>query len=119
MMHPRNTLVAVVEVDTERRTDTGLILPSATSQEYKICQVVEVGPGMATEPDELSTTRDLKIGQTVLVKLVHRRQVSQNTASLQPIGVAFKTGDGRTVSLVEQSQVVAILEEPEKVIAQA
>jgi len=111
MLKPRNTLVVVTEIkDAERKTETGIVLPSVTSHEYKVCEVIAVGPGMVTEQGEMSSCRDLKEGMTVLVKLAQSRRVSQDMAQLQPIGVKFTAQDGRALSLVEQSQVVAILQ---------
>jgi len=111
MLKPRNTLVTVVEIkEGERKAESGIIIPGRSSNEYKLCEVVNVGPGMVTEEGELSTTRDLKPGQQVIVKLHQTRQVSANQAALQPIGVEFTDDDGRPLVLVEQSQIVATVE---------
>jgi co-chaperonin GroES (HSP10) len=119
MFQPRNTLVAVAELKTERTTEHGLVIPSGTGREYKVCHVVEVGPGMITQKDEVSPCADLRKGQTVLVKLHRQRRLDQNTVGLEPIGVDFKTNDDRAITLVEQSQIVAIIDEPRSTVAEA
>lgn len=112
-MKPRNTLVTVAEIqDRNRTTDTGIVIPSQTGNEYKQCEVIAVGPGMITEPNEMNPARDLKPGQLVLVKLKHQRRLDPNHVSLEPIGVGFQSDDGRNLALVEQSQVVGIIAEP-------
>lgn len=108
MLNPRNTLVTVVEVKGgDKQVASGLVIPARSSNEYKLCEIVAVGPGMATHPDEISTTHDLKPGQRVIVKLHQQRQISANQAQLQPIGIEFTDDDGRPLVLVEQSQIVA------------
>jgi co-chaperonin GroES (HSP10) len=111
-MKPRNSLVTVVEVkDAEVKTDSGLVVPQATGQSYKQCEVVEVGPGLVVEGDQ-SSTGDLRSGQRVLVKLNQRMQGPAGGAHLQPIGVKFKDAQDRDLVLVEESQIVAILADP-------
>lgn len=112
-MKPRNTLVTVAEIkDSETTTESGLILPSATGREYKLCEVIAVGPGMITHENEVNPAADLWPGQKVLVKLATQRRIDRDTVGLEPIGVDFKTEDGRDIKLVEQSMIVAIIEDP-------
>lgn len=109
-MNPRNTFVTVVEVkQAEKKTDAGIVLPTDTAHEYKVCEVVKVGPGAVTMKEEVSSTRDLEPGQTVLVKLAAKRQVGRDAYALAPLGVGFKDDAGRALVLVEESQIVGIL----------
>jgi co-chaperonin GroES (HSP10) len=115
-MRPRNTLVTVAEIkDSETTTESGLILPSATGREYKLCEVIAVGPGMITHENEVSPAADLKSGQKVLVKLAAQRRIDRDTVGLESIGVDFRTEDGRDIKLVEQSMIVAIVDDPTNV----
>jgi len=111
MLKPRNTLVTVVEVkEGEKQAASGIVIPSRSNREYKLCEIVEVGPGMMTSDSELSLTRDLKPGQKVIVKLHQQRQIAPNQAQLQPIGIEFTDDNDRPLILVEQSQIVALAE---------
>jgi len=112
-MQPRNTFVTVVEIkEAEKTTEAGIVLPSQTGQQYKLCKVVAVGPGCATMKDERSTTADLKSGQTVLVKLKQKMRVSADAYGLEPIGVGFTDDAGRPCTLVDESQIVGVVAEP-------
>lgn len=111
-LKPRNTLVTVVELKKgEHHTDSGLVIPSDTEREYKQCEVVAVGDGNCTHKDQLSACRDLKPGMLVLVKLHTLRQISRDMGQLQSIGINFTTDDGRALKMVEETQIVAVLEE--------
>jgi len=112
-MKPRNTLVVVAPEKQAEKKVGELVIPHQTGQQYQTCEVVEVGPGMVTDKDELSSTRDLKVGQKVLVHTKRARRVDQNTGYLEPIGVDFNTDDGRELVLVDQTQIVAILDDDE------
>ena len=107
-MKPRNTLVSIAVCNNMHTKVGNIVVPERTSRNYQTAEIVEVGPGMVTESGELSTTRDLRPGQKVLVQ-THARTPN----GLESIGVDFKTRDGRDLVLVEQSQIVAIVEEPE------
>lgn len=113
MFKPRNTLVAVAEIkEANKKTESGIVVPATTSREYRLCEVIAVGPGMLTHKDEVSPCADLAVGQTVVVKLMHARRIDANTAGLEPIGVDFRTEDGRSITVVEQSQIVAVVADP-------
>lgn len=115
MFVPRNTLVAVAEIkEREKKTASGIVIPNGTSQQYKLCEVVAVGRGMATQQGERSLTDDLIVGQQVLVKVAAARRINQDFVGLESIGVDFQTDDGRDLTLVEQSQIVAIVGHPER-----
>ena len=110
MFRPRNTIVAVVEIkQAEKKLESNIVVPASTNREYKLAEIVAVGPGMATNPGEKSLTADLKPGQQVLVKLHQKHRIDQNMVGLEPIGVEFRTDDGRDIVLVEQSQIVVIV----------
>lgn len=109
-MRPRNTLVTVAEIkSSETKTGSGIVLPANTSNEYKLAEVIHVGDGGLTHKDEISPCADLKPGQLVLVKLAAQRRMSRDYVSIEPIGIGFKTADGRDLSLVDQTQIFAIL----------
>lgn len=111
MLKPRNTLVTVVEItEKEKKTASGIVLPGETSNEYRLCEVVAVGPGMKSYEAELSATADLQPGQRVIVKVNQQMQISRDIATLKSVGVKFTDADGRPVILVEQSQIVAFVE---------
>lgn len=115
MFVPRNTLVAVAEIkEREKKTASGVVIPNGTSQQYKLCEVVAIGRGMATQQGERSLTDDLVVGQQVLVKVAAARRINQDFVGLESIGVDFQTDDGRDLTLVEQSQIVAIVGHPER-----
>jgi co-chaperonin GroES (HSP10) len=109
MLKPRNTLVTVAPVTKGEKKVGNLIVPDETSKEYEQCEVVEVGPGMLEHEGDQAQTHDLKPGQRVLVHNHARR----GDGRLQRIGVGFKTNDHRDLILVEQSQIVAIIEDDE------
>lgn len=111
-MKPRNTLVTIAPLKHAEKKVGNIVLPSRQNQQYQEAEVLAVGPGMVTQDSELSTCRDLKPGQIVLVHVKAQRQVGPNQAVLEPIGMDFKLDDGRDSVLVEQSQIVAILQEP-------
>lgn len=113
-MKPRNTLVIVAELKKAEEKIGEIVVPTATEREYKRCEVISVGPGMITSKDELSPCQDLQPGQIVLVKLHRTARIDHQTCSLEPIGVGFQTEDGRALTLVEQSQIVAIFENTDK-----
>jgi len=109
MLEPRNTLVVVAPLDKKEKKVGNLVIPHQTSQQYQLCDVIAVGPGMVTEKNEMSTTRDLKVGQKVLVQTKTLRRMSKDHGMLEPVGVDFTTDDGRAMVLVDQSQIVAIV----------
>lgn len=114
-MRPRNTLVTVAPIKkTEQKQDNGIVIPQQTNQQYQECEVLRVGPGMLTHEQEKSPCEDLRAGQIVLVHVKQMRQLDAQHAQLQPLGVDFKTDDHRDMVLVDQSQIVAILQEPEE-----
>lgn len=112
-MKPRNTLVTIAPIKQTEKKVGSIILPGRQSQQYQEAEVLDVGPGMITQKGEVSPCRDLKPGQIVLVHVKAQRQVGPQQAVLEPIGMDFKLDDGRDSVLVEQSQIVAILAEPE------
>jgi co-chaperonin GroES (HSP10) len=109
-LKPRNTLVSVAEIKVaERKTAQGIVIPTNTEREYKMCEVIAVGPGMVTQPGETSLANDLAPGMVVLVKLIAARRLDQCSMGLEPVGIAFKLEDGRDIILVDQAQIVAII----------
>ena len=110
MLKPRNTLVTVAPVEKGEKQVGGIIVPDETSKENEQCEVVEHDPGTLEHEGEQAQTHDLRKGQKVLVHNHARR----GDGRLQRIGVGFKTEDHRDLILVEQSQIVAIIEDDEK-----
>lgn len=110
-LRPRNTLVTVVEIkDAERKSGSGIVIPSRLDKEYVQCEVVAVGDGNVSLPDEQSQCRDLAPGQTVLVKVARSIRVSVTHAGIEPIGMEFTDDQNRPLRLVEQTQIVAIMD---------
>lgn len=109
MLKPRNTLVVVAPLEKKETKIGNLVIPYETGRQYQLCEVVEIGPGMVTQPNELSSTRDLAVEQTVLVKTRSKRLIAADRGVLDAIGVDFTTEDGRALTLVEETQIVAIV----------
>lgn len=111
ILKPRNTLITVVEIkDRDKKTDAGIIVPGGSGGEYKLCEIVAVGPGMTSKAAEVEALDDLKPGQTVLVKLAARMRQG-NQVGLAAIGLEYKDESGRDLKLVEQTNIVAIIED--------
>lgn len=111
-LNPRNTLVTIVEIkDADKKTRQGIIIPGSTGSEYKLCEVVQVGPGCNSDASRQEGLDDLSPGQTVLVKLHARGRNAQGIPGLAPIGLEYKDQSGRDLKLVEQTNIVAIVED--------
>ena len=110
-MKPRNSLVTVAPIKDEERKVGNIVVPQHTSKQYQQAEVVAVGPGVLSAEDSVNLCGDLKPGQVVLVQVASRRSGPGGVASLEPIGLDYKTDDGRDLVLVEQSQVVGIIQD--------
>jgi len=91
--------------------ESGLVVPSAMNKQYSICVVVRVGPGSMYAAAQQSETHDLKTGQRVLVMVGKPAQDARGGYAIQPLGLPLKDG-GADIKLIEESQIVAILEDP-------
>jgi len=112
ILKPRNTLVTIVEVkDAVKKTEAGIIVPGSGGNEFKLCEVVALGPGNDSDASKVEGLDDLKAGQTVLVKLSARVRGPQGQQGLSPLGMDYKDESGRELKLVEQTNIVAIIEE--------
>lgn len=111
ILNPRNTLVTLVEIkDKDKKTSAGIIVPGSSSSEYKLCEVIAVGPGCTSEASRQEGLDDLVPGQTVLVKLSARVRTATQQG-LAPIGLEYKDQSGRDLKLVEQTNIVAVVED--------
>ena len=113
ILTPRNTLVTIVEIkDHEKKTDSGIIVPGSESSEYKLAEIIAIGPGCNSDAAKQEGLDDLRPGQLVLVKLNARaRDPRTGGVGLAPIGIEYKDQSGRALKLVEQTNIVAIIDE--------
>lgn len=103
---PRNglILISVIE-DRESKTAAGIIIPSEIKQMFELARVEKVGRGVFDFGKHVATD-DLTPGMLVLVKTDSRVAVDAVGRS----ALDLKDGD-RKVSLVNQSDILAIIEE--------
>ena len=85
--------VVVESVETEERTSSGFILPSASQEKQQLAKVVAVGPGGVIDGKEV--VMQVKVGDTVLYS--------------KYAGSDFKI-DGKEVTIIKQSDILAIVE---------
>lgn len=112
ILKPRNTLVTLVEIkDRDKKTAAGIIVPGSNASEYKLCEIVEVGPGCNSQAAVGEGLDDLKPGDTVLVKLSARVRGPQGQQGLASIGLDYKDESNRDIKLVEQTNIVARVED--------
>ena len=85
--------VVVESVETEERTQSGFILPSAAQEKQQMAVVVAVGPGGVIDGKEV--TMQVKVGDKVLYS--------------KYAGSDFKV-DGKELTIIRQSDILAIVE---------
>ena len=85
--------VVVESVETEERTGSGFILPSASQEKQQTATVVAVGPGGVIDGKEI--TMQVKVGDVVLYA--------------KYAGSEFKI-DGKEFTIIKQSDILAIVE---------
>ena len=85
--------VVVESVETEEKTKSGFILPSASQEKQQMAKVVAVGPGGIIDGKEI--VMQVKVGDVVLYS--------------KYAGSEFKV-DGKELTIIRQSDVLAIVE---------
>lgn len=85
--------IVVKPVESSDKTQSGLILPSSAKEKPQTAQVVAVGPGGYVDGKEV--TMQIKVGDVVLFN-----KYSGNDFTL----------DGEDVTVLRQSDVLAIIE---------
>lgn len=85
--------VVVESLETEERTKSGLILPSASQEKQQMAKIVAVGPGGMIDGKEV--TMQVKVGDKILYS--------------KYAGSEFKV-DGKDLTIIRQSDILAIVE---------
>lgn len=86
--------VVVESVNTEERTGSGFILPSASQEKQQMAKIVAVGPGGVVDGKEI--VMQVKVGDKILYSKYS--------------GSEFKV-DGKELTIIRQSDILAIVEE--------
>ena len=85
--------VVVEAIETEEKTKSGFILPSASQEKQHTARIVAVGPGGVIDGKEV--VMQVKVGEKVLYS--------------KYAGSEFKL-DGKEVTILRQSDILAIVE---------
>ncbi len=85
--------VVVESIETEERTKSGFILPSASQEKQQMARIIAVGPGGVIDGKEI--VMQVKVGDTVLYS--------------KYAGSDFKV-DGKELTIIRQSDIHAIVE---------
>ncbi len=85
--------VVVESLESEEKTNSGFILPSASQEKQQMATVVAVGPGGIVDGKEI--TMQVKVGDKVLYSKYS--------------GNEFKV-DGKELVIIRQSDILAVVE---------
>lgn len=85
--------VVVEAIESEEKTKSGFILPSASQEKQQMAKIVAVGPGGVIDGKEI--VMQVKVGDTVLYS--------------KYAGSEFKV-DGKELVIIRQSDILAIVE---------
>ena len=85
--------VVVEAIETEDKTKSGFILPSASQEKQQTARIVAVGPGGIIDGKEI--VMQVKVGDKVLYS--------------KYAGSEFKI-DGKELTIIRQSDILAIIE---------
>lgn len=85
--------VVVESLETEEKTGSGFILPSASQEKQQMARVVAVGPGGVVDGKEI--VMQVKVGDKVLYSKYS--------------GNEFKV-DGKELVIIRQSDILAVVE---------
>jgi len=86
--------VVVESMEKEEKTKSGFILPSASQEKQQMAKIVAVGPGGIIDGKEV--VMQVKVGDTVLYS--------------KYAGSEFKV-DGKELTIIKQSDILAIVED--------
>ena len=85
--------VVVESVESEEKTQSGFILPSASQEKQQMAKIIAVGPGGVIDGKEI--VMQVKEGDTILYS--------------KYAGSEFKV-DGKELTIIRQSDILAIVE---------
>lgn len=85
--------VVIKAIETDEKTASGIVLPSAAKEKPQLARVLAVGPGGTIDGNDVKM--QVKVGDTVLYS--------------KYAGSEFKI-DGEEVVIVSQSDILAIVE---------
>ena len=85
--------VVVEAIETEEKTNSGFILPSASQEKQQMAKIVAVGPGGVVDGKDI--VMQVKVGAKVLYSKYS--------------GSEFKI-DGKELTIIRQSDILAIVE---------
>ena len=85
--------VVVESVQTEEKTQSGFILPSASQEKQQMAKIIAVGPGGIVDGKEI--VMQVKEGDVILYS--------------KYAGSEFKV-DGKELTIIRQSDILAIVE---------
>ena len=86
--------VVVESIETEERTKSGFILPTASQEKQQMAKIVAVGPGGVIDGKEI--VMQVNVGDKVLYS--------------KYAGSEFKV-DGKELTIIRQSDILAIVED--------
>ena len=86
--------VVVQSIETEEKTKSGFILPSASQEKQHMAKIIAVGPGGIIDGKEI--VMQVKVGDVVLYSKYS--------------GSEFKV-DGKDLTIIRQSDILAIVED--------
>ena len=86
--------VVVESIETEEKTKSGFILPSASQEKQQMAKIIAVGPGGVIDGKEI--IMQVKVGDTILYS--------------KYAGSEFKL-DGKELTIIRQSDILAIVED--------
>ena len=86
--------VVVQSIETEEKTKSGFILPSASQEKQQMAKIIAVGPGGIIDGKEI--VMQVKVGDVVLYSKYS--------------GSEFKV-DGKELTIIRQSDILAIVED--------
>ena len=85
--------VVIKAIETDEKTESGIVLPGAAKEKPQLARVLAVGPGGTIDGNDVKM--QVKVGDTVLYS--------------KYAGSEFKI-DGEEVVIVSQSDILAIVE---------
>ncbi len=90
---PLGDRVVLKQVDSEEKTASGIVLPGSAKEKPQFAEIIAVGPGGLVDGKEVKMS--VKVGQKVVYS--------------QYAGTEVKV-DNETVTIVRQSDILAIVE---------
>lgn len=114
---PRNTLV-LVRLIKKSEEKVGQIVVKTENDQFSEAEVMGIGPDCIAAAGGQSSTHDLKVGQRVLVQSQTIQPGPGGLPRKRSQGLELKeseTGGQKDLFLFEQTNVMAILAQPEEI----